>query len=334
MLKYYFVPGLLIALLLAGCKRNEPSRVEVDGEAQGTYFHIVYYDDQERDLRSGIDSLLTVIDMSVSAWVEQSVLSRINHGIDNVLVDDIYEGNFNLAQRISEETGGAFDVTVAPLVNAWGFGSQEGIDIDQHIIDSLEEFTGYKKVRIENGYVIKDDPRIQIDFNAIAQGYSVDLMASYLESNGIMDYLVDIGGEVICKGTKPKNQLWTIDIEKPQDNPTAERKSIITLSLQNRAIATSGNYRKFYIKDGMKYSHTINPATGYPVRHNLLSASVMAANCAEADAYATALMVMGLEGSEKFLDNHPELEAYLIYSDKDGTMQTWMTQGFSQFILK
>jgi FAD:protein FMN transferase len=327
---------ILVSISLASCrtgvKEETDSRIEIDGEAQGTYFHIVYYDSLKRDLRPGIDNLLKGFDHSASAWVENSVLSRINRNEEGALADDIFIANFELAQRIAKETGGAFDITVGPLVNAWGFGFKQGIELDRHKVDSLKKLVGYRKIKLDGRHLIKADPRMQVDFNAIAQGYSVDLMAAYLENQGITNYLVDIGGEVFCKGSKPGNVRWNVDIERPQDDPKAPQVSMVSLRISGKAVATSGSYRKFYEKDGMRYSHTINPATGYPVRHNLLSATVIASTCAEADAYATALMVMGVAGSQKFLDNHPELEAYLIYQVKDGSLQTWMTDGMAGYV--
>ena len=214
------------------------------------------------------------------------------------------------------------------MVRAWGFGADNKPAIGAGAVDSLRPLVGFHKVKIEGGRLIKDDARMKIDFNAVAQGYSVDLVAAFLESKGIANYIVDIGGEVYAHGTKPDAEPWKVGIEKPSENASDERKILAELPITNQAVATSGNYRKYYEKDGKRYAHTIDPKTGYPVNHSLLSATVVAGNCGYADAYATAIMAMGTEKALKFiLEKHANLEIYGIYSSGDGRLKTFMTGG-------
>ena len=236
--------------------------------------------------------------------------------------------------EVSEKTKGAFDITVEPLVYAWGFGLSKRLKMNQHIVDSLLPLVGYHKVKLENGKLVKPDPRIRIDFNAIAQGYSTDVVASFLDSKGIQSYLIDIGGEVLARRTKPDGEKWTVAIEMPTKHEDDQATIQAVLSLQDMAISTSGNYRKYYEENGKRYSHEIDPSTGYPVSHTTLSASVLAKDCMTADAYATAFMVMGVDKGKEFLKKNPQLEVYFIYSAPDGSMKTYYTKGFEKFIRK
>jgi len=326
---------IFLAAILASCTQMPPQTpVKLQGETQGTYYAITYYDTENRDFQTEIDSVLHGFDLSVSMWVPTSIISKVNNNDTSVILDEYFIDNFNLSEEVSQATGGNFDCTVAPLVKAWGFGFDETKHVDQHIIDSIEEFIGYQKVKIENGKVVKEDPRMSIDFNAIAQGYSVDVIAAFLESKGINNYLVDIGGEVKGKGKKPDGTFWMVGIEKPAENMDSERTLKAVVALKNKSIATSGNYRKYYEENGIRYSHTIDPKTGYPVQHSLLSASVMADNTAIADAYATAFMVMGFEKSLEFVEKQKNLDAFFIYSDNAGVVQTYLTNGFRKALNK
>lgn len=320
---------VVLILFLFSCgssKQKEP--VKFMGEAQGTYYSIIYFDDQQRDFQVEVDYILKEFDQSLSLWVPGSLISMVNKGDTAIEVDDFFTDNFNIAVEVARKTRGAFDPTVGNLTRAWGFGFDALKNADKHIVDSILEFTGYSKIHIENGYFIKDDPRISIDFNAIAQGYSVDLVGDFLEKEGIENYLVDIGGEVKAKGKKPDGMMWKVGIEKPAENKGDARDLKAVVQLINKSIATSGNYRKFYEADGIRYSHTIDPLSGYPVQHSLLSVSVLADNTAIADAYATAFMVMGLEKANQFVKNEPSLDAFFIYADEEGHYQTFMSDGF------
>ena len=301
------------------------------GEAQGTYYSIVYYDSEGRDFQLEIDSLLTAFDQSVSLWAPQSILCRINNGDTTVHADRFFIDNFSISEQVSKQTDGAFDITVGPLANAWGFGSDGVVHENAHIIDSLLSLVGYQKVQLINGKVIKEDPRISFDFNAVAQGYSVDVVGDYLDSKGIHNYLIDIGGEIKGKGYKPDGSLWKVGIEKPAENKTSDRVLSAVITLENSSIATSGNYRKYFEENGIRYSHTIDPKTGYPARQTLLSATILCDSTAFADAYATACMVMGLEKSLEFINADPKLDAFFIYSIPDGYASV-ATDGFRKRI--
>jgi len=334
--------GLIISclgLLLFSCN-PQTKKVQFMGEAQGTYYAVTYFDGEGRNFQPQIDSILRAFDLSVSMWVPESIISRINDNRNNndngsaVLPDEWFTDIFVRSVAIAKETGGAFDFTVGPLVNAWGFGFKNKIRLDSAKVDSLRALVDYRTVRLYDGRIVKDDPRVQFDFNAIAQGYSVDVIGKFLEEQGIENYLVDIGGEVLGKGNKPGNAYWTVGIENPAADSAAERTLNAKAHLYNRAMATSGNYRKYYEEGGLRYSHTIDPKTGYPVRHSLLSVSVLADDCATADGYATAFMVMGLEKSLEFLEEHPDLQAYFIYSDQEGSCQVKYTEGFGEILVK
>jgi FAD:protein FMN transferase len=322
---------LCITILLSVSCRKNMQLVKITGFAQGTTYAISYYDVNGKDYQTEIDSILKTIDKSVSIYDSTSLISRINKSGDKIKVDKYFEENFITAEKVSEETNGAFDVTVGPLVNAFGFGFKNKEKISDTLIDSLKKLVDYKNVKIENGYFVKSNPAICIDFNAIAQGYTVDVISRFLESKGVEEYVVEIGGEVYAKGKKDNDESWNVGIEKPDEN-NFDRELKATVHLENKALATSGSYRKFYIENGIRYSHTIDPSTGYPVTHSLLSVSVIAGNCTDADAYATAFMVMGLEKSKAFLETHKNLDAYFIYSDTDGSMKTYETEGLKELL--
>ena len=240
---------------------------------------------------------------------------------------------FSLAEKISDETNGAFDITVAPLVNAWGFGFKNAGNINDATIDSIRQFVGYKKIRLENGKIIKQDSRTMLDCSAIAKGYGVDRVAGLFDRKGIKNYMIEIGGELVLKGESPKKDQWHIGINKPIDDSLAVNQELQTvLKISNAGMATSGNYRNFYYKGGKKYAHTIDPRTGYPVQHNILSSTVIAENCAVADAYATSFMVLGLDSAKIICNKHPELDAYFIYTKDDGSTDIYFTEGMKKYL--
>jgi thiamine biosynthesis lipoprotein len=327
-MKYISVIITAVVFLYSCTQTQKPEPVKFQGETQGTYYSIIYYDKESRNFQSEIDSLLYKFDLSVSLWVPNSIISRVNNNDSAVVLDKYFIDNFNLSQEVSAATGGSFDCTVAPLVKAWGFGFDETRHVDRQIIDSIKAFVGFEKVSLAEGKIIKADPRMSIDFNAIAQGYSVEVLATFLESRGVENYLVDIGGEIKGKGIKSDGSSWMVGIEKPSAEMDSERTLKAILALKNKSVATSGNYRKFYEENGIRYSHTIDPKTGFPVQHSLLSVSVMAENTAIADAYATAFMVMGFERAREFVENQNNLDAFFIYSDESGNSQTYLTPGF------
>lgn len=291
------------------------------GQVFGTFYHITYQNDTS--LNNDILAELAKVDSALSMFNDKSIISRINRGED-VKTNEMFDTVFNLAENIADNTNGAFDITVAPLVNAWGFGFKTGNPPTKAAIDSLRSIVGYKKVALRNNRITKTDPRVMLDCSAIAKGYGCDVVAHLLQRHGIENYMVEIGGEVVTRGISEKRLPWKIGVTKPTDDSLAVDKELQTvLNVKNMAMATSGNYRNFYYKNGKKYAHTIDPKTGYPVQHNILSATVFADDCATADAYATSFMVLGLDGAKKILEKHPELCAYLIYSDQKGSNQIW-----------
>lgn len=324
--RWLFIITLIV--LLTGCRRGREYRF-LEGYTQGTTYHITYYDPQGRNLVSQVDSILEGFEQSLSIYRPQSLISRINNNDSSAVADYLFTEVFNKASEVSEATGGAFDITVGPLVNAWGFGKDTLPRIDSSRIDSLLKFVGYKKVQLINGRIVKEDPRIFIDVNAIAQGYTCDIVARYFEQLGIKNYMVEIGGEVRARGKNPNGRTWRIGIDEPLTGnyiPGYELQAIVPL--RNAALATSGNYRKFHVINGVRFAHTIDPHTGYPVMSNLLSASIIAADGITADAYATACMVMGLDRSKQFLEKRKDLLGYLIYSDSAGNFRIWHSARF------
>lgn len=305
----------------------------VEGRVFGTTYHIKY--SSTRDLTADIEATLSGVDGALSMFNPESTLSHFNAGDDyepNRLFDDVVK----LGLEVSRETKGAFDMTVAPLVNAWGFGFKNREDLTDAQIDSIRECVGYEKLTFNANAtptLKRTDPRVTIDCGAIAKGYGVQCVAQMLESKGCRNFMVEIGGEVVVKGTNPDGKKWTLGITKPIDDASNQQTELQeTIAITDRAVATSGNYRNFYMKGERKYAHTIDPATGYPVEHSLLSATVIHPNCAAADAYATSFMVMGLERAKQFVESHKDIEAYLIYSDEQGNMQIWQSSGFSKYL--
>lgn len=303
-----------------------------EGQIFGTFYHITYQNDSA--IQTDILAELQKVDNALSMFNKESIISHINRG-ENVETNEMFESVFNLAEKISDNTDGAFDITVAPLVNAWGFGFKTGNPPTKQTVDSLRAIVGYKKVKLVNHRITKSDARVMLDCSAIAKGYGCDVVARLLEKRGIKNYMVEIGGEVVTHGISEKRLPWKIGVTKPSDDSLNVNNELQTvLNVKDRAMATSGNYRNFYYRGGKKYAHTIDPATGYPVQHSILSATVLAKCCAEADAYATAFMVMGMEKAKKVLEKHPELMAYLIYSDDKGNLQVWYSPSMEDKIQK
>ena len=329
------IPFLLLLIIgtIYIIKQQQDTPYQHDsGTVFGTRYSIIYQSND--NLNKEIMAALNEVDQSMSTFNKGSVISKINRN-EQVQPDKMFADVFQLAEKISNETNGAFDVTVAPLVNAWGFGFKSGVRPTPHAIDSIKQFIGYKKVSYVDGRIKKKDPRLMLDFSAIAKGYGSDVVASLLKRKGIENFMVEIGGEIVTRGISEKRLPWKVGVTKPSDDSLNVNQELQTiLNVTNKAMATSGNYRKFYYKNGKKYAHTIDPMTGYPVQHNILSSTVLASNCAEADAYATAFMVLGLEKAQKVLNQHPELMAYFIYSDKDGKNAVWFSSSLKDKIQK
>lgn len=318
------IPFLLILIIgsifVIRQQRNTPFQKD-EGMVFGTIYHITYQSDT--NYQKEIEAELQKVDNSLSPFNKGSIISRINRN-EKVKVDEMFSEVFQLAEKISGDTDGAFDITVAPMVNAWGFGFKTGNPPTRQTIDSLRAIVGFHTVSLQDGYVIKKNPKTMLDCSAIAKGYGTDVVARFLKKKGVQNFMVEIGGEIVVNGNSEKLQPWRIGINKPTDDSLNTSQAIQdVVSVSNIAMATSGNYRNFYYKNGKKYAHTIDPKTGYPVQHNILSATVFADDCATADAYATSFMVLGLDGAKKILEKHPELCAYLIYSDQKGSNQIW-----------
>ena len=316
-----------IIALLTSCNR-QPKKIMLQGEAQGSYYAITYYDEQERNFQHEIDSIFHAVDVSVNLWVDTSVISKVNRNED-VTLDSIFVDNFRIAQEAAVLSGGYFDPTISPIVAAWGFSYKHGDSITPQLIDSLKQLVDYRKVRIENGMVVKENPAMTLDFNAIAQGYTSDLIASFLGSRGIKNYLVDTGGEIMARGNKPNGQPWIVGIEKPADNWDSEQVVHTRIALRDKGLVTSGSTRKYVERNGKRYSHCIDPNTGYPVEHQVLSVTVMANSSVWADALASICMVMGMEKSLPLIESMDDVEAYYIYVNEKNELETFATEGFS-----
>ena len=302
------------------------------GMVFGTVYNITYECDS--DLHQAIKAELQKVDNSLSPFNEHSVITAINQNQD-VKPDEMFLTVFNKAMEISRETGGAFDITVAPLVNAWGFGFKNGSQPNRQQVDSLRRLIGYEKVTLTDDRIVKQSPDIMLDCSAIAKGYGSDVVARFLQQQGVKNFMVEIGGEVVTSGVNPQRLPWRIGVTKPTDDTLSIKGEIQSvLNVTDLAMATSGNYRNFYYKGGKKYAHTIDPQTGYPVQHSLLSATVLAKDCATADAYATSFMVLGIDGAKKVLERHPELMAYFIYADDKGQNAVWCSPSLKDKIVE
>ena len=319
---------LMIGLtVLASCGK-QPKKMFLQGQAQGSYYAVTYYDSLGRNFQRDIDSIFHAVDVSVNLWVDTSVISKVNRNED-VALDAIFIDNFNIAQEAARLSDGYFDPTISPIVAAWGFSYKHGDSITPQLIDSLKQLVDYRNVRIENGKVVKANPAMTLDFNAIAQGYTSDLIASFLDSRGIKNYLVDTGGEIMARGCKPNGQSWIVGIEKPAENWDSEQVVQTRVALRDKGLVTSGSTRKYVERNGKRYSHCIDPNTGYPVEHQLLSVTVLAENSVWADALASICMVMGLEKSLPLIESMDGVEAYYIYVNEKDELETFATKGFS-----
>ncbi len=356
-LKIAFLVALIVGTVLIIRENSSKTFQRDEGKIFGTFYHITYQSGE--NLHDEILAELQRVDGSLSMFNDSSTISRINRNeAVDLSVDSLFVEVYELAQRIADDTNGAFDITVAPLVNAWGFGFKNEQMPSEAAVDSLRSFVGYKKVLLvgeKNQFknpsdkqfknqpstfkILKEDPRTMLDCSAIAKGFGCDLVGRLFRRKGIENYMIEIGGEVVVGGVNEKGEKWHIGVTKPEEAPSqpppnggGELQTILQLPLSSphlggqrgaSSLATSGNYRNFYVKDGKRYAHTIDPRTGRPVQHSILSATVIADNCATADAYATAFMVLGLDDAQRILDRHPDLLAYLIYTDSIGNYAIW-----------
>ena len=324
---------IAIVGILASCAGQQQSEVLVQnlGFAQGSTYNVQYMSPNTANYQWEVDSILAEMDSSLSTYQEYSLISRLNQGDTNIFLDEHFVKVFNAFQAVADSTHGKFDCTLAPVVNAWGFGFTEKTKVDSLLIHSLLQKVGYQKVFLKGDSLLHNPDLLQLDFNALAQGYTVDVIAAFLDSVGLQNYMVEVGGELRAKGKNANGKNWRIGIDKPTSEIDNKNRFQTVIELPNKSLATSGNYRRFYVDDGEKYAHTIDPQTGYPVKHKLLSVTVVTEDCMLADAYATAFMVMGINKTKRYLQTHPELDAYLIYTNRKGEWETWATTSFSQF---
>lgn len=328
---------LLAAFLLLGCDLEKPwIRNVAAGPALGTSYSIIYLTKEPLDIQRQIDSVFRVINQSMSTYIVDSDISKINQGDTSVKVDLMFKEVFKLSKAVNQQTNGYFDPTVGVLVDAWGFGPGEQIKLDSAKIDSLLRYVGFDKVRMtDQGEIVKERPEIRFDFNAVAKGYAIDRLGKMLDQLDIDNYLVEVGGELLSKGeNRQKDKRWVVGIDDPQVEEG--RRLMRTIFLKDKAMASSGNYRKFRIDSitGEKFVHTIDPKTGYTKNSRVLSTSVITETCARADAFATAFMAMELEDSKMLLDGEDDMEAYIIFLDEKGETKEFMTEGFRELLTR
>ncbi len=320
---------ILCIFVLCGCKRELFRHTE--GTIYGTYYRITYESPEVLD-RPLLEQMKRV-DASLSMFNPRSVIFRLNRN-ECRRADSLFCRMFRMAAEVNGETRGAFDITVGPLVNAWGFGYKKGVMPTSGKIDTLLQWVGMDKLELQGDSLVKRFPETEMDASSIAKGLGVDVAAEYLEAQGVKNYMVDIGGEIRVKGKSEKQRAWRIGIDKPiEGQELLNREVQFIVGMESGALATSGNYRNFYVKDGRKYAHTISPYTGYPVQQEVVSSTVYAPTCMEADAYATAFMVLGLEAAKEVIESRPELEACLIYL-REGKLEVWMTEKFRNFVVE
>jgi thiamine biosynthesis lipoprotein len=303
------------------------------GQAQGTTYQITYSDNQSRNFQAQLDSLLERVNQSLSTYHEGSLINQFNQSLSLETDDPLFLDMIEQSGEVYRQSEGAFDPTVMPLVRAWGFGPEKEPEQRIENLDSLRQFVGFDQLQIEPGRIGKNQAGMQLDFNAIAQGYTVDLIGDFLKRQGVANFMVELGGEVLTLGKNARGQTWNLGIEQPLEIPGIQALAA-KVALADQALATSGSYKKFYVKDGVKYSHTIDPFAGRPVDHSLLSVSVVTDHCAKADAFATVFMVWGVEKSQTFIAAHPELEieAYFISASKGDGWEIEMTEGMREIL--
>lgn len=321
----------LLLVLATACSSDQKSFLELNGQAQGTTFNISY--EGTSDYAVAVDSIFKAMDASMSLWLDSSAISRFNAAAEGLEIDENFKNVYLKSLEINKLSEGSFDPSLGPLIKLWGFSRKNNLPFpDTEAIESLKQFIGFEMFTLEANYLKKKNPNIQLDFNAIAQGYTVDVIAEYLERKEIDNYLIEIGGEIRAKGHNSRNEPWKVGIEKPEFNQDDKANPLQeVVMLQNASLATSGSYRKFFEKDGKKYSHTIDPQTGRPVEHNLLSVSVIASSSMEADAWATVFMVWGEERSIKYANEH-HMKIFCL-SDQRGQIQETYSEGFKELVI-
>ena len=324
---------MLFVVIEFSCQSEKSTGILVTntGQTQGTYYHIKYIIEDGKNLENDIDSVLTIIDNSLSTYNKHSLISKLNRG-EEVLTDSLFRTVYRAANQVYINTDGAFDCSIAPLVNAWGFGFTNKEDMDTLKVSRLIDLIDFKKIKLRNDSVFIPK-KMMLDFNSIAQGYTVDLIAEMFDIQGLNNYLIEVGGEIRSKGKNADNNTWRVGVDRPNEFIDQKDRFQFILDLHNTSLATSGNYRKFYIENGVKYSHIINPLTGFPALNKLMSVTVIHESCMKADAYATAFMVMGLKKSKDYLQKNNDLEAYIVYRNLDGELQVYVSENFQERIV-
>jgi FAD:protein FMN transferase len=335
MAKLYPILLLMSALAFISCSPASNERfIENTGQAQGSTYQIKYLSPEGVDFGDRFESIFAEIDLSMSTYVPTSLISLVNKGDTLVSVDSMFIDVLNRSLEIASETNGSFDPTIGPIVSLWGFGFDEvRKDVTSEMVNDTKSKTGYQNVTM-NGLEVRVPPGFNLDFNAIAQGYTVDYLAEFLEKSEVDRYMIEVGGEVRARGTNESGNVWKIGVDKPTEEIDQQDRFQFIITLENTSLATSGNYRKFWIdqETGARYSHTIDPQTGYPARNELLSASIIAPSAMDADAYATVCMVVGLTRCQELLESKSDLEGYLIYDNGNGVWETSITEGFQRYI--
>ncbi len=326
----------LLGLIIVSCSNNK-EYVKGEGYIFGTSYSIIFQPkvDNVDEINDNIKNILNEVDMSLSTFNPSSTISKFNKNDEGIIADSLFSIVIDESFIINKNTKGAFDITVAPLVNAWGFGFEKSDNITNQLIDSLLNYVGMDNITFDGSYLVKSNPGIMLDASSIAKGFGVDAVANYLNRINIKNYMVEIGGEIRCKGLSHSHRKWRIGVDKPIDEKHPDIRQLQDIfKLTDVSMATSGNYRNFYIKDGKKYAHTINPHSGYPVQHSLLSATIIAPDCMTADGYATACMVMGIDKSMELIEKLHGIEGYFIYQDVDKKIKVLYTSGIKKFLVK
>ena len=329
-----YILFIVILSLFSCTESNNKILVKNTGIVQGTFYHIQYLSEDGKNYINQIDSIFHEIDSSLSIYKGYSLISKINNQ-ESVKTDVLFNEVYNASREIYIESEGYFDCSIYPLVKHWGFYedfTSESLIIDSTRLTKILDYVGFDKVDLINDSLILPKG-MRLDFNSIAQGYSVELIARFLQKQSVSNYLIEVGGEILAKGRNADQDIWRVGVDKPVENINHNRRFQFILDLEDKALATSGNYRNFYEKDGIKYAHTINPFTGFPANNRLLSVTVIHDNCMLADAYATACMAMGVKKSKKFALEHPEIEIYLVYFDVDGNWKTYISPNLQKRLI-
>jgi len=314
-------------------KTEEPSYIYISGKAQGTTYNITYADGENRNFKPAVDSILHQFDLSLSTYVKNSEIAQFNQSDEFYFKSPYFYPVLEKSKEIFEASDGVFDPTVYPLIKAWGFGPEKVDFPDSSRIEEIKNYVGFEHINFNESRVAKEKEKVSLDFNAIAQGYSIDVVFDFLKAQGIENMMVELGGELRAIGKNENNDLWAVGIDDPKQKEGGQDHRVAIIKLDNEAISTSGNYRKFFVHDGKKYGHSINPKTGYPIQRDIISSTVVAPTCMEADAWSTTFMVTGFTKAKEILKKQKHLKAFFIYEDENGVLQQFNTENLGQNII-